>query len=139
MMQDIFKDDWPDDHRMPYRLILWRLLENYHTYCRHKIYTITTEAAKGPKYWECNENELGYAYEQLEFSFFTPIENLMLEVADLILDGGRNFQSEKFMEFHHGKINFILKKNDLKTMLAELPEEERQVFENDLRLLKILT
>lgn len=134
-----FNDDWPDEQRMPYRLILWRLLECYHTYCRSKIHGMYFGKQKELAKWKPGEHELGYAYEQMEYlSASSPIEALMFEVAAMILDGGRHLESTQFMKHYENRIQTILKGSDLKSMLGELPAEERQLFEHDLRLLKIL-
>lgn len=137
-MQDfIFNDDCPDDQRAPYRLILWRLLDNYHILCRSKIRTFYFSKQKGIPNWHIGEHEIGWAYNEVEYSFERPIEQLMLQVAAMILNGGRSFESKVFIDFYKEKIKEILDFNDLKTMVDALPKEEKELFMEDLRLLSV--
>lgn len=128
-MYDFFKDDLPDDERVPYKLMRWWLLDCYYIYCRGRIPGI-----KRWQYpWAEGERELDYAYEQFEYAFSRPIENLMLEVLTLVLDAGRG--SKLFEIERRAKISQILKENSLSEMLCELPNDERRQFEGDLALL----
>jgi hypothetical protein len=136
--EDTFAPNWPDDQRVPYALIMLRLSERCKHYCQSKLKGLLNPAAKGPTGWRPNENGLAWAYEQVECAYSFPIEELMLEVASMILDGGRSFESEQWMNYHRAKIQAILQKNDLQAMLAELPQPERDYFESDLKLLEPL-
>lgn len=130
-MYDFFKDDLPDDERVPYKLMRWWLLDCYYIYCRGRI--------KGSKRWNMpwveDEHELAYAYEEYEFAYSRPIEKLMLEVLTLVLDAGRG--PKLFELAHRAKIAEVLKNNVLSEMLAQLPNDERREFEYDLALLDI--
>ena len=134
MYDFINNGDFPDDERVPYRLIRWWLLDCYYTYCRSKLRE--RSMGKGGGRWLPYEHELGYAYEQFELSFELPIERLMLEILTLVLNGGRG--PEALEPFHRAKIAAILDTNDLTEMLNELPDAERREFEHDIRLLSIL-
>ena len=138
MIQEMYVPDSAYDQRQPYQLIYLALLENYRTFCGHKLSILFSKTSPIKKGWLPNEQELDWSYEQVECSFSYPIEELMLEIANLILDGGRSFDNVKWMNYHREKIQKILQKNDLRTMLDELPQPERQYFEYDLRLLKPL-
>jgi hypothetical protein len=61
----------------------------------------------------------------------------MLQVAAMILNGGRSFESKVFIDFYKEKIKEILDFNDLKTMVDALPKEEKELFMRDLRLLSV--
>lgn len=132
MYEDTLAPNWPDDQRIPYVLIMLRLAEDCKNYCRSKIYG--RYIGKQRRGWSPGEDPLAWAYEQMD-SLYSPIEALMLEVATLILDGGRSFENEQWMNYHRAKIQAILQKNDLQAMLAELPQPERDYFESDLKLL----
>jgi hypothetical protein len=138
MIQEMYVPDSAYDQRQPYQLIYLSIFEYCNTYCRHKVGNILSLSIHTEKSWSKNENERGYALEQLEGSFTFAIEDLMFSVAHLILDGGRSFDEKNFMIYHREKIQNILQKNDLSTMLVELPQPEREYFEYDLRLLKPL-
>lgn len=137
MYEETFAPNWPDDQRAPYALIMLRLSDLCKNYCRGRISDLFGKQKAFAK-WVPGESELGYAYEQDECAYSFPIEELMLEVATLILDGGRSFESELWMNYHRSKIKAILQKNDLQAMLAQLPQPERDYFESDLKLLEPL-
>jgi hypothetical protein len=136
--EETFAPNWPDDQRVPYALIMLRLSDLCKNYCRGKIRAPFIEGYKGRKGWFPGEDPLAWAYEQNECAYSFPIEELMLEVATLILDGGRSFENEQWMNYYRAKIKAILQKNDLQAMLAELPQPERDYFESDLKLLEPL-
>jgi hypothetical protein len=138
MIQESYVPDSAYDQRQPYQLIYLSIFECCNTYRRHKIGNILSLSIHVEKGWSKNEDERGYAFEQLEGSYTFSVEELMFLVAHLILDGGRSFDNEKWMNYHREKIQKILQKNDLRTMLEELPQPERKYFEYDLRLLKPL-
>ncbi|MFC5476373.1 hypothetical protein [Paraherbaspirillum soli] len=128
-MYDFFKDVFPDGERIPYKLMRWWFLDCYYTYCRSKIHHHSE--------WSKNEHEIAYAYEQQEFAYFNPTEQIMLEVLFLIFNAGRG--PETVDPYHRGKIAKILEAHDLNEMLVALPEDERLEFKSDLQLLKILS
>lgn len=130
---DFENGEWPDDERTPYKLMRWWFLDCYYTYSRSKIHY----NARLNKGWVANEHEIGYAYEQYESAYRMPIEKVMLEVLCLILNGGRGL--EQFDSHHRKLIGQILEKNNLQDMLKELPKEERNEFEHDLKLLGIMS
>jgi hypothetical protein len=138
MYEETFAPNWPDVERVPYMLIMLRLSESCKNYCKHKIRGLLNSDAKGPQGWSSDREDLAHAYEQFECAYFAPIERLMLEVATLILDGGRNFGSEYWMNYHRAKIKSILQENDMGAMLAGLPQPEREYFDGDLKLLEPL-
>jgi hypothetical protein len=131
-MYEFFSDYLPEDERVPYKVIRWWLLDCYYGYCKTKI--MGNKRWHHP--WQKDEHELWYAYEQCEFAYSRPIENLMLEVLTLVLDAGRG--SKLFEIERRAKISQILKENNLSEMLCELPNDERRQFEGDLALLDIV-
>lgn len=135
MYEETFAPNWPDDQRIPYALIMLRLSERCKHYSRSKIHS--RYIGKQRRGWAPGEDPLAWAYEQMD-SLYSPIEALMLEVAHMILDGGRSFESEQWMNYHRAKIKAILQKNDLQAMLVQLPQPERDYFESDLKLLEPL-
>ena len=132
MYDFINNGDFPDEQRTPYRLVRWWLLDCYYTYCRSKIRNTKTWG----KGWLPNEHEIHWAYEQCEFLYQYPIEQLMLEVLTLILNAGRGPSTVEL--YHRSKIAAILKENDLREMLQNLPVEVRNEFEHDLKLLNLM-
>ncbi len=134
MYEDTLVPNWPDGQRVPYVLVMLRLAEDCKNYCRGRIRDLFGKQ-KAFAEWAPGEDPLAWAYEQSECAYSFPIEELMLEVAILILDGGRSFESEQWMNYHRSKIKAILQTNDLQVMLAQLPKAERDYFESDLKLL----
>jgi hypothetical protein len=128
---DFFNDEFPDDERVPYKLIRWWFLGGAYRNCQHAY----RENQGWQKRWA--DEYLG-SYEQYESAFDRPIEKLMLEVLLLIMVAGRNSQYEKFEPYHRAKIAAILEKNDLSEMLKTLSGEELSEFEHDLKLLKLM-
>ena len=107
MKYDFESDQWPNEARVPYKLIRWWLLDCYYVYCQARI-----RPSKQPrKPWGENEHEIGYAYEQYQSAYQMPIERLMLEVLTLILNAGRG--PVQLDSFHRKKIAEILAVNDL--------------------------
>lgn len=88
MIQEMYVPDSAYDQRQPYQLIYLSIFEYCNTYCRHKIGNILNLSIHTEKSWSKNEDERGYALEQLEGSYTFAIEYLMFSVALLILDGG---------------------------------------------------
>ena len=133
-MYDFENGQLPDGERRTYKLIRWWLLDCYYSYCRTKLHLRNL----GTKEWEwsVSEHEVGYAYEQCEYCFDRPIEQLMLEVLTLILNAGRGPITVD--SYHRRKIAAVLEKNDLHKMLHTLPAEERSEFEHDLKLLYLM-
>jgi hypothetical protein len=131
MMNDCI-DDHLSDGRLPYKAMRSWLLDCYYTYCRSKI----KAKIRWGKGWLPNEHEIHWAYEQYELSFHTPIEQLMLEVLTLILNGGRDPDTVEL--YHRAKIAAILEKHDLDEMLKTLEGEELSEFEDDMKLLKLV-
>lgn len=116
------------EDRIKYSEIRVWLLECYYKYCKVKI------GHKSP--WIEGESEVGYAYGELENSFDTPIEKLMLEVLTLVLSAGR--ASEKTYEYHLNCVYNLLESIDLSCILENLPSDEAEEFRSDLRLLGFL-
>lgn len=132
-MYDFINDHLPEGERLPYKAMRWWLLDCYYTYCRSKLHSKNLGMGST---WLLHEHELGYAYEQYELSFHTPLEQLMLEVLTLILNGGRG--PDTVEPYHRAKIAEILEKHDLGEMLKTLSGEELSEFEHDLKLLKLM-
>jgi hypothetical protein len=128
---DFFNDEFPDNERVPYRLIRWWFLGGVYRYCQHAY----RENYGWHRHWA---DEYSGAYEQYKDAFDRPIEKLMLEVLLLILVTGRNAQYEKFESYHRAKIAGILEENNLGEMLKTLSGEELSEFEHDLKLLKLM-
>ena len=115
--------------RVSYDEIRELIFSGYYSYCRQKI--------SSRKKWQSpdREHEVGFAYEQLTNAFETPIEYLMLEVLTMILDAGRG--DTAFVSFHRDRITSIVRSIDVDAVLSQLPEEERNMFVDDLILLGI--
>jgi len=82
--------------------------------------------------WSKNEHESARAYEDTYDPKKSPIEQLMLEVIDIVLHAGRG--SRKFYIHTNGLVGDLLKKYNLDSFLATLPEEELIDFKADLYL-----
>jgi hypothetical protein len=132
-MYDLINDgDFPDDERVPYRLMRWWFLDCYYTYCRTKIRSIK----KWNNGWLVGEHEIGYAYEQCESIYKRPIERLMFEVLTLVLNAGRGPANVE--PYHRAKIAAILAEHDLGELVKTLHGKELQEFTRDLELLGLI-
>jgi hypothetical protein len=133
-MYDFLNDgDFPDDERVPYKLILWELFDCYYTYCRSHMHSHKLGKGGG---WSPNEHEIGYAYEQCESIYKRPVERLMFEVLTLVLNAGRGPATVE--PYHRAKIAAILAEHDLGALLKTLHGKELQEFTRDLDLLGLL-
>lgn len=130
MKYDFENDDWPDDARVPYSLIRWWFFKAAYSCCYSSIHYNNR--------WHSsplgNQREYTWAYEQSE-GYSRPIEKLMLEVVALIVYAGRASKQEEGA--HRQAIADILKTHELKTLLSELPEDERKEFVADMETLEI--
>lgn len=119
------------DERVPYKIIKWRLLNNFYVYSRDSI-------GSGNIFKTISDFQLGrikFAYQRCESIYHRPIERFMLEVLTLVLDARRS--SDAFQREHQENILQILSEKSLSDLLSNLPEEERKSFEFDLKRLKI--
>jgi hypothetical protein len=128
---DFFNDAFPENDRVPYKLIRWWFLGGAYRYCQHAY----QDNYAWIRPWA---DEYVASYEQYESAFNLPIENLMLEVLVLVMVAGRDSGYEKFEQHHREKISAILEKDDLIEMLKTLSGEELNEFEHDLKLLNLL-
>lgn len=105
------------------------VLSGYYAYCRQKV--------KSKQRWlpPDQEHEVSFAYAQLDNAFDLPIERLMLEVVVLILDAGRG--SDEFVSFHRRMVESIMSSTSVDDLALTLPDEERSMFLDDLKLLEI--
>jgi len=116
--------------RTDYENIRYLVLSGYYAYCRQKI--------KSKQHWlpPDQEHEVSFAYEQLDNAFDLPIERLMLEVVVLILDAGRG--SDEFVSFHRRMAESIMSSGSVDDLVLALPDEEKSMFFDDLKLLEIV-
>jgi len=106
-----------------YDEITTRLVEYYYYYCRIKL--------ASNNYWLKGEWELYYAYYQLQPVFTTPLEQLILEAALLILDAGRSPLA--FQEIHRERVRKLLECHDFMSIAIEkLPEIGARELASDL-------
>ncbi|MCP1575791.1 hypothetical protein J2S30_004170 [Herbaspirillum rubrisubalbicans] len=124
-------DEILGDGRAVYKIIRWRLLNNFYVYSQDSI-------GSGNIFQTISDFHRGrieFAYQRCTSIYRRPIERLMLEILTLVLDARRS--SDDFQREHQEKILQILAENSLSGLLSNLPEEERKSFEFDLKLLKI--
>lgn len=114
-----------NENRVDYGTIKSWVLEAYYDFCRDRGH------AKG---WS-HDAILGSVEYEYECTFERPVENLMLKVAELVLSGGWHKEVEKNIR---DKIFSNIKENGLENLLAGVPEEEYELFQHDLRVLKII-
>ncbi|MET3432443.1 hypothetical protein ABIC71_001929 [Herbaspirillum seropedicae] len=131
-MYDFERDELREGERVPYKVIQWRLLNNYYFFCRLAL--VGESGFKNIR--DAHLNRIVFAYQKCEEIYSRPIEKLMLEVLTLVLDAGRS--KNIFEKTHRQKIRYILENNNFGEMLLYLPEEEKRTFEADLDLLKIV-
>lgn len=113
------------EERVTYSEIRTRFLGSYYNYCRAKL--------SHQSLWGEDESEAGYAYSELENSFDTPIEKLMLEVLALVLSAGRF--SEETSKYHLDIISGLLNEIDISSALEGLPSDEEAELRADLKVL----
>ncbi|MGI4848928.1 MAG: hypothetical protein ACRYGK_12430 [Janthinobacterium lividum] len=115
------------EERVRYQEMRSWLLNCYYNYCRSKLI--------GQRDWVAEESETAYAYDQFSNAFDSPLENLMLEVLSLILDGGRFPQ---FGIYHRTKIAEILRFSNLNDLLADVHAVEAEEFLQDMKILQLI-
>jgi len=115
------------EDRVTYSEIRAWFLGSYYGYCRGKL------SQRSP--WAEGENEVGYAYHELENAFDLPVERLMLEVIALILSAGRS--SKLVQKYHLDAICRLVEEVELSSILEDIPSDESAEFKNDLELLGI--
>jgi hypothetical protein len=76
----------------------------------------------------------GISYEY-EGCFERPIERLMLEVICMVLNGGWYQQP---MSYHRDQIQKFITESSLEDLLADVPQEEANLFRHDLEILKLV-
>ncbi|QVQ28282.1 Imm2 family immunity protein [Achromobacter deleyi] len=113
------------EERVTYGEIRAWFLGSYYNYCRVKL------SHQSP--WGEGEGEAGYAYSELENSFETPIEKLMLEVLALVFSAGRS--SEEAKKYHLDIISGLLREIDIPAVLGSLPSDEAAELVADLKIL----
>ncbi|NHZ90030.1 hypothetical protein F2P45_13545 [Massilia sp. CCM 8733] len=128
---DFFNDAFPDDERVPYKLLRWRFLNRYYIYCHSKFNVVRQTCRE----WVPNEHESAFAQDDLDTAFELPIEKLMFEVLSMIMAGGR--QSEQFNMHAEQRIREILHGRDVNDLLECLSGDELLEFRHDLALLNI--
>lgn len=114
--------------RVTYSEIRSWFLDSYYNYCRAKL------SHKSP--WVEGESEVGYAYGELENSFESPVEKLMLEVLALVLAAGRLPVAVE--KFHLDAIRGLLNEFELPYILDNLSSEEAGELKGDLGVLGFL-
>lgn len=137
-MFDFEAGNWPKDMRITYKMIKWLFLNASYDYCKN-VLSILNLPENNPNHrdsWLDTESEYAYAYEQCEGLFSRPIELLMHEVVALMLDAKRS--GDTYQIYHHNNIAKILKDSDIESMLIVLPQSERNEFELDLKILRLL-
>ncbi|MEQ9852245.1 MULTISPECIES: Imm2 family immunity protein [Pectobacterium] len=115
-----------------YKEIKESFLIKYYDCCRNMIFVKN----KGKEIENIYFQEIGYAYDQAEGSYYLPIENLMLEVLSLIMIAGRG--PEKAEKYHREMIEKILVEHPLEQLLEEIAEEEKSDLLYDMSLLGLI-
>lgn len=114
-----------NEGRATYENIKSGVLEAYYDFCRDR------GVVKRMSHLEV----LGYVDCEYEDIFESPLENLMLTVARLILTGGWYPEAEK--NFRRS-IEQQLSSNSLESLLVEVPKNEADLFLHDLQILKLI-
>ncbi|MBS4429593.1 hypothetical protein E2566_00340 [Pectobacterium punjabense] len=115
-----------------YKEIKESFLIKYYDCCRNMIFVKN----KGKEIENIYFQEIGYAYDQAEGSYYFPIENLMLEVLSLIMIAGRG--PEITERYHREMIEKILVEHPLEQLLEEITEEEKSDLLYDMSLLGLI-
>ncbi len=110
---------------------LW-MFDYYPIYCRLKI----RSSKKRGFSWVEGETEVGYALNEMEDSFSHPVEEMMLQIAGLVLSAGRS--PAIAFDMACIKIKEIIARYGLESLLAQLSEEDSRVVRSDLELLDII-
>ncbi|MEQ9944451.1 hypothetical protein ABRP58_20665 [Pectobacterium aroidearum] len=118
--------------RIDYKEIKESFLIKYYDCCRNMIFVKN----KGKEIENIYFQEIGYAYDQAEGSYYLPIENLMLEVLSLIMIAGRG--PEITERYHREMIEKILVEHPLEQLLEEITEEEKSDLLYDMSLLRLV-
>ncbi|MBN3170726.1 hypothetical protein [Pectobacterium brasiliense] len=118
--------------RIDYKEIKESFLIKYYDCCRNMIFVKN----KGKEIENIYFQEIGYAYDQAEGSYYLPIENLMLEILSLIMIAGRG--PEITERYHREMIEKILVEHPLEQLLEEITEEEKSDLLYDMSLLGLV-
>lgn len=117
---------------LSYKEIMQRMFYYYPIYCRTKI----RKNKKSDFSWVEGELEVGYALNEMEESFVTPVENLMLQTAGLVLSAGR--EPKVAFDFAVAHIKGIIEVHGLAFLMSQLSEQDALQVESDLQLLDII-
>lgn len=111
--------------RVNYKTLKQWFFDDAYLWCQRKF-----ESGKITK-WNKDFSEWGGALDSFDGNFDLPIENLMLSVIYIILNGARHTYSHTLVM---NDIDKILSDNNLDDLISVLEEEERQEFLYDLNL-----
>ncbi|MBX9409450.1 hypothetical protein K5E40_27715 [Pseudomonas baetica] len=117
---------------LSYKEIMQQMFYYYPIYCRTKI----RKNKKSVFSWVEGELEVGYALNEMEESFVTPVENLMLQTAGLVLSAGR--EPKVAFDFAVAHIKGIIEVHGLAFLMSQLSEQDALQVESDLQLLDII-
>ncbi|SDC49849.1 Immunity protein Imm2 [Variovorax sp. CF079] len=113
------------EERVTYETLKLWALESYYDGCRDLA------AMKG---WP-HEQILAYVSHTFEDGFERPVEDLMWRVILLVLSGGWHPDWEVSAR---QVITEQLAKHGLRALLLEVPEDEAELFQRDLQILKLI-
>jgi len=114
------------EERLNYETLKSLALDSYFDGCRDFA------VMKG---WS-HEQIIGYVSYTFDEGFERPVEDLMWQVVLLVLSGGwlPTWEERALRNIAEG-----IEKNGLENLLANVPQEEAEVFKHDLRILKIIS
>ncbi|WP_343741669.1 hypothetical protein [Herbaspirillum huttiense] len=113
------------EERITYQTLKVCALDSYFDFCRDSGLV---------SQWS-HEQVIARVDYSFEEGFERPIEDLMWRVIVLILSGGWHVE---FAERNRALIADLIAENGLQNMLSDLPLEEAEIFEHDLKILKLI-
>ena len=113
------------EERVTYQTIKAWALEAYFDFCRDR------GVVSGRPHAEM----LGGVVYEYEGIFERPVEQLMLEVVHLVLNGGWYANP---MSYHREQVQQLMAEHGLENLLSDVPEEEAGLFKHDLTILKLI-
>lgn len=117
---------------LDYKEMQRRIFYFYPLYCRRKL----KRNKKSGFSWVDGELEVGYSLNEMQGSFTSPVEDLMLYTAVFMLSAGRETQEARDISFRD--IRALIDEHGLEALLNQLSDSDAKEVRSDLELLGVV-